>query len=306
MIGATLRYIRLHRQNLSGAIGRFARHPLGSLLTVLVIAVALALPAGLRVLVSNVGALSGTWEGAADFTVYLDDTVNEERARSLASDIGARDDVAEVAFISRADALEEFRTQSGFGEALDALDENPLPHALVVRPDLRTVGEMQALAESLASLEDTALVQLDTEWVARLRAMLVLIERVVDIVSALVALAVVLVIGNTIRLEINNRSTEIEVMKLVGGSDGFIRRPFLYLGFCYGLAGALVAALLVAASLALLAVPVRALSELYASAWSLTGLGLRDTAILIGGGAALGWAGAWLAAARHLRAIEPT
>lgn len=305
-MGAALRYFRLHGQNLSGAVGRLLRHPLGSLLTVLVIAVALALPAGLRVLVNNVGALSGTWEGAADFTVYLADAVSEERARALATDIGARDDVAEVAFIGRTDALEEFRTQSGFGAALDALDENPLPHALVVRPNLNTVGEMQTLAESLAALEETALVQLDTEWVARLRAMLVLIERAVDIVSALVALAVVLVIGNTIRLEINNRSTEIEVMKLVGGSDGFIRRPFLYLGFCYGLAGALVAALLVAASLALLAVPVRALAELYASAWSLTALGLRDTAILIGGGAALGWAGAWLAAARHLRAIEPT
>lgn len=305
-MGAALRYFRLHRQNLSGAIGRLLRHPLGSLLTVLVIAVALALPAGLRVLVNNVGALSGTWEGAADFTVYLADAVSEESARALANDIGARDEVAEVAFISRADALEEFRTQSGFGAALDALDENPLPHALVVRPELSTVGEMQALAESLAALEETALVQLDTEWVERLRAMLVLIERAVDIVSALVALGVVLVIGNTIRLEINNRSTEIEVMKLVGGSDGFIRRPFLYLGFCYGLAGALVAALLIAASLGLLAAPVGALAELYASAWSLTGLGLRDTAILIGGGAALGWAGAWLAAARHLRAIEPT
>ncbi|WP_428100282.1 permease-like cell division protein FtsX [Candidatus Rariloculus sp.] len=306
MIDATKRYFGLHVRNLCGAIVRLVRQPAGSLLTVLVIATALALPAGLRVLVGNVDALSGTWEGAPDFTVYLHDTVTEQRARELASEIDARGDVATVAFISRADALEEFRAQSGFGEALDALEENPLPHTLVVRPGPSTIGEMEALAESLGSLEETSLVQLDTQWVARLRGILVLVERVVDIVSGLVALAVILVIGNTIRLEVNNRSTEIEVMKLVGGSDGFIRRPFLYLGFCYGLAGSLVAVLLVGVALALMQAPVRALAELYASAHTLTGLGWRDTFVLLGGGAALGWAGAWLATARHLRAIEPT
>ncbi len=306
MIEAAARYFRLHAQNLSGAVSRLLRYPLGSLLTVLVIAIALALPAGMRVFLANVGALSGSWEGAADFTVYLDDAVSEERARELASEIATRADVDQVEFINRADALEEFRSQSGFGEALDALEDNPLPHALVVRPGQTAVNAMETLAESLDALGETALVQLDTEWVARLRAMLELVERTVDIVSALVALAVVLVIGNTIRLEINNRSTEIEVMKLVGGSDGFIRRPFLYLGFCYGLAGALVAALLVAAALALLEAPVRALAELYASVYTLMGLGRRDTLVLLGGGAALGWAGAWIASARHLRAIEPT
>ncbi len=306
MIEAAARYFRLHAQNLSGAVSRLLRYPLGSLLTVLVIAIALALPAGMRVFLANVGALSGSWEGAADFTVYLDDAVSEERARELASEIATRADVDQVEFINRADALEEFRSQSGFGEALDALEDNPLPHALVVRPGQTAVNAMETLAESLDALGETALVQLDTEWVARLRAMLELVERTVDIVSALVALAVVLVIGNTIRLEINNRSTEIEVMKLVGGSDGFIRRPFLYLGFCYGFAGALIAALLVAAALALLETPVRALAELYASVYSLIGLGWRDTLVLLGGGAALGWAGAWIASARHLRAIEPT
>ncbi len=306
MIEAAARYFRLHAQNLSGAVSRLLRYPLGSLLTVLVIAIALALPAGMRVFLANVGALSGSWEGAADFTVYLDDAVSEERARELAGEIATRADVDQVEFINRADALEEFRSQSGFGEALDALEDNPLPHALVVRPGQTAVNAMETLAESLDALGETALVQLDTEWVARLRAMLELVERTVDIVSALVALAVVLVIGNTIRLEINNRSTEIEVMKLVGGSDGFIRRPFLYLGFCYGLAGALVAALLVAAALALLEARVRALAELYASVYTLMGLGWRDTLVLLGGGAALGWAGAWIASARHLRAIEPT
>jgi cell division transport system permease protein len=127
----------------------------------------------------------------------------------------------------------------------------------------------------------------------------------VDIATALLGLAVVLVIGNTIRLEINNRRTEIEVMKLVGGSDGFIRRPFLYLGFCYGLAGAATAALMIGIALALIRAPVRELAELYASDYRLAGLSARETLVLLGGGAVLGWLGAGLAAARHLRQIEP-
>jgi len=142
--------------------------------------------------------------------------------------------------------------------------------------------------------------------VARLRAMLALASRVIAIATVLLALAVVVVIGNTIRLEINNRSTEIEVTKLVGGTDGFIRRPFLYLGLCYGLFGALSATLLVTVALWLIGGPVQDLADLYAADYTLTGLGGTDLARLLGGGALLGWAGAWLAAARHLRAIEPT
>jgi len=196
--------------------------------------------------------------------------------------------------------------RSGFGEALDALDENPLPHALVVRPRGGATADIAPLSQALEALPETYLVQLDTEWVARLRGILLLLGRVVDLVTVLLGLAVVLVIGNTIRLEINNRSTEIEVMKLVGGTDGFIRRPFLYLGVVYGLAGAVFAAALLLLALLLLRAPVAALATLYASSYSLAGLTLGETLALLGGGAALGWAGAWLAAARHLRAIEPS
>jgi cell division transport system permease protein len=300
------RYFRLHASNLGGAIGRLLRQPVGSLLTVLVIAIAIALPAGLKVFVKNVDVLSDSWEGAADFTVYLNTDVAEKAARELAARIGERADVAEVEFISRDAALDEFRMRSGFGEALDALDENPLPHALVVRPRGGATADIAPLSQALEALPETYLVQLDTEWVARLRGILLLLGRVVDLVTVLLGLAVVLVIGNTIRLEINNRSTEIEVMKLVGGTDGFIRRPFLYLGVVYGLAGAVFAAALLLLALLLLRAPVAALATLYASSYSLAGLTLGETLALLGGGAALGWAGAWLAAARHLRAIEPS
>jgi cell division transport system permease protein len=272
----------------------------------MVIALALALPAGLRVIVNNADILSESWQGAVDFTVYLEMDVSDERALALADEVRARDDVASVTLIDRTAALEEFRARSGFGEALDALEENPLPHTLVVRPAGGATGDVEKLARALDERPETALVQLDTQWVARLRGILGVLARVVDIVTVLVGLAVVLIIGNTIRLEINNRSTEIEVMKLVGGTDGFIRRPFLYLGAWYGLIGALIATALLMSTLVLLRGPIESLASLYSRSFSPAGLALAETLFLLGGGTALGWAGAWLAAARHLRVIEPT
>ena len=177
---------------------------------------------------------------------------------------------------------------SGFGAALDALEENPLPHALVVRPTGDSREQIEALADDLAELDETDLVQVDTAWVERMRAMLLLVARAVDLATVLLALAVVLVIGNTIRLEINNRRTEIEVVKLVGGSDAFIRRPFLYMGLCYGLSGGLLAMLTIVLSLFALAGPTRALAGLYGSSFELQGLTPQQALLLLGAGAVLG------------------
>jgi len=299
------RYLDLHRQNLVDAVRRLGRQPVATLLTVLVIAIAIALPAGLRVLVNNLASLSGGWQSAADFTVYFKRDVPTERARALSREVAARADVAGVQFIDRAAALEEFRTRSGFGAALDALEGNPLPDTLVVRPASGAAGDVEGVAAALRKLPETDLVQLDTQWVARLRAMLALARRIVDLATALLAIAVAIVVGNTIRLEIQSRSAEIEITKLVGGTDGFIRRPFLYLGVCYGLAGAVLAWALIFGTLAALGPPVRALASLYDSRFALAGLSLRETGVLLAAGAALGWAGAILATARHLRAVEP-
>ncbi len=298
-------YFELHAQNALGALGRIARQPFATLLTVLVIAIALALPAGLRVLVDNLDSLSDSWQGAADFAVYLKADVSTDRARAVAHALEARKDVEAVRLIDRDAALAEFKARSGFGEALDALDTNPLPDTLVVRPASGVSGDVENLASEIGALPETDLVQLDTAWVARLRAMLALAERIVELATGLLAFAVAIVIGNTIRLEINNRSVEIEVTKLVGGSDAFVRRPFLYLGVCYGLAGAVAAEILMAGTLLLMRPAVRSLAKLYGSGFTLTGLSLREALLLLAGGSVLGWAGAGLATARHLRAIEP-
>ena len=298
-------YLGLHRTNFIGALGRLGSQPFATALTVLVIGIALALPAGLRVLVHNAGAVSDAWQSAADFTVYLKLDVTAEAAVRLARAIEARPDVASVELIDRDEALAEFRADSGFGEALEALEGNPLPHTLVVRPASGIEGDVEAVAAAIDALPETDLVQLDTAWVTRLRAMLALAARIVDLATLLLGLAVAIVVGNTIRLEINNRSVEIEVTKLVGGTDAFIRRPFLYLGLCYGLMGSLLAALLVGLALLLLDPPVRALATLYGSGFALEGLSLSENVALLLGGGLLGWAGAGLATARHLRAIEP-
>ena len=297
------RYFTLHVANLFGAAGRLARQPVASALTVLVIAIALALPTGLQVLLSNVGSLTGNWRSAADISVYMTLDTPAEDARALADRLTGRDDITETSFLSREDALAGFRERSGFGDALDALSENPLPHTIVVSP--AEDAALDDLTAALGAETGVELVQVDTEWVARLRAMLALLGRISTIATALLAAAVVLVIGNTIRLEINSRSTEIEVMKLVGGTDGFIRRPFLYLGLCYGAAGAVIAWLLIFVALLLLRGPVAELAALYSSDFALSGLSVAHSGWLIGGGALLGCAGAWLASARHLRTIEP-
>ena len=300
-----IRYLRLHAEHLHGAVRRLARQPFSSLMTITVIAIALALPAGLRVMVNNVRAVSGSWEAAIDFTVYLEMSVDEQSARALAGEVEARSDVSGVRLVERGAALAEFRAYSGFGEALDALGDNPLPHALVVRPAGGTRADVETLATQLEALPQTALVQLDTAWVERLGALLELARRVVDIATGLLGLAVIVVIGNTIRLEINNRRDEIEVIKLVGGSDGYVRRPFLYLGLGYGLGGGTLAVLTVAGGVALISAPARSLAQLYDSGYRLVGLTPGQTALLLCAGAGLGWAGAAIAATRHLRDVEP-
>ena len=305
LLRALRRYFDLHRQNLVGAVRRLAGQPFASLMTLLVIAIALALPAGLRVLVNNAGTISASWQNAADFTAYLKLDVGTDRARALAREIEARDDVAGVQLVDRVAALAEFRKQSGLGEALAELDGNPLPDALVVRPTSGLEADVSAVAAAVRALPEVDLVQVDTAWVARLRAILALAARVVNVATVLLGLAVAVVVGNTIRLEINSRRVEIEVVKLVGGTDGFVRRPFLYLGLGYGLGGALLAAGLIAVTLAVLGSPVRTLAGLYGSSFELAGLSWSELGALLAGGAALGWAGAGLATARHLRAIEP-
>jgi cell division transport system permease protein len=296
-----------HAQTLVGSLGRLWHQPFATMLTVVVIGIALALPASLHVLVQNVRSASGGWNNALDVSVYLKPGATVEQAQRAADRIRQRRDVAEVTVIPADEALSEFRRTSGFGAALDALEDNPLPHALVVRPspEYRNPARVEALTGELRQVEGVDLVQLDTEWVSRFNAILDVIRRGVFLAAGLFALGILVIVGNTIRLDIENRRDEIEVTKLVGGSDAFVRRPFLYNGVWYGLSGGLVAGIIVAAAVGLLSAPVHRIAGLYGSPFVLEGVGVAGWAVLLGGGALLGWLGSFVVATRELREIEP-
>ena len=240
--------------------------------------------------------------------MYLHKNVGEPRAQAIAAQLRAREDVAKVRLVTAAEALDQFRGASGFGAALDALSDNPLPNTLIVTPALAasTPAGSDALKSAIAALADVETVQLDTDWVRRLNAIFDILRRVVELAAVLLGTGVVLVVGNTIRLDVQNRRAEIEVMKLVGGTDGFARRPFLYSGVWYGLGGGILALLLVAVAAALLAGPTERLALLYGSTFHLAGLDLGTGFGVLAGSAGLGWLGSWLAATRHIRAIEPS
>jgi cell division transport system permease protein len=300
-------WLTRHLQTCIGTLGRLSTQRLHSLLTILVIGIALALPACLQVLVLNARAASGDLNRAVDLSVYLKTTTPVAQAEQIATTIRARRDVADVRLIKADDALKEFRERSGFGAALDALTDNPLPHALVVQPIVDTLrgAQLETLAQQLRTIDGVDIVQLDTAWVERFNAILDTVRRVVVVVAILLAFGVTVIIGNTIRTDIQSRRAEIEITKLVGGTDAFVRRPFLYSGIWYGLGGGLVALTLSYLIVALLAGSVRHLAGLYGSNFELSGLGFKYSLWLIGVGIALGWLGSLVAASRHLRDIEP-
>lgn len=300
-------WLTRHAQSSLFAAGRLARAPMATAFTVLVIAIALTLPTALGLAIVSVRGATGDFANAVDVAVYFKQNVPLEKAGQLAASLRQRSGIASVELVSSADALKSFRERSGFGAALDALGENPLPHALDVRPsaEASTPEHMDSLQKYISAWPEVELVQVDSEWVRRLNAILDLLRMVVTGASVLLGVGVLAIIGNTVRLEIYNRRAEIEVTKLVGGSNAFVRRPFLYTGLYYGVAGGLLATLLVLLGLTLLNGPVTRLAASYGSTFRLMVPGFADVASLLASGGILGLAGAWLAAARHLARIEP-
>jgi len=300
-------YFIRHFQVFFYSLGQLSRSPFSTLMTAMVIGIALALPTGLHVLLNNAQQLSGGWESTAQISVFLKKSVRAEQAQKLQSDIQNWPDVVSVDYISREQALKEFQMLSGFGDALKALNSNPLPSVLVIKPRLNQNSELttQNLLNKLRILRQTDKAQLDMQWIRRLYAIMDIVERGVLILGALLGLAVLLVVGNTIRLAIQNRKKEIVVMKLIGGTDAFIRRPFLYTGFWYGLFGGVIAWLLVSFTLLSISEPIEKLTMLYQSQFELNTLSILTTFFLFIASILLGLAGSWLAVGRHLREIEP-
>jgi cell division transport system permease protein len=300
-------WLMRHGQAFVSSAGHLARHRFATLLTVSVMGLALSLPLALQVLVRNVRGATGDFSGAIGLSVYLKPEISEQQARQFAKTAGARPGVERVTLITAAQALQDFRAQSGFGDALDALTDNPLPHVLAIQPSAaaQQPQQIEALRAWLAAWPEVDSVELDRDWVVRFNAILGLLGRVLVVTATLLALGVVAVVGNTIRLEILNRRAEIEVTKLVGATNAFVRRPFLYTGMFYGALAGLLAWSIVAAARAVLAPGAARLAAAYGQHYELAGPTLRELGLLAAAGLVLGGVGALLATSRELSRIEP-
>ncbi|NZA25251.1 ABC transporter permease [Luteimonas sp. SJ-92] len=291
-----------HLYSFVSSLGRVFRRPWATALTIGVMAVALALPLGLWLVLDNVARLSGGVQQSREISVFLGLDVPQERARALAEELRGRADIAAVDLRTPEQGLQELRERGGLGEAIDAVGENPLPAVLVVVP----AGDETLLAGSLARLPEADLVQHDAQWRQRLDGWLRFGGRVVWVLAVLLGLGALLVVGNTVRLDIQARREEIGVLQLLGATDGFIRRPFLYLGTWYGLAaGALALGLLGVAGLALNDA-VAGLAASYGSGFALSGFAPAQLLAVVLGAAALGWLGASLVTGHFLRQTRPT
>lgn len=302
----TARLIR-HAQQAVGSLGDLWRTPFTSIMTILVLGISLTLPATLHLFVKNTQSITQQWDSASEITLFLKLSTSEKNAQKLAHRIKLYPEVEKVIYISAKQALAQFKQASGFGQALDYLDKNPLPATILVTPSKR-FSKSQAANELLVKLQKEREVEqgkLDLEWLTRLEAMTSLIEDIVFSIALLLSLSVVLIIGNTIRLAILNQKDAIAVMKLVGATDAFIQRPFLYAGMWYGILGGIVAVISVAILASYLSGALTHLTELYHSHFSLSGLSFNEILLLELLAISLGLFGSYISVRQHIRAIEP-
>ena len=300
-------YLLRHLQACFYSLGELTRNRLNTAMSAGVIGISLALPAGFYLALEAAADLSGRWDGSPQISLFMREDIPEEKILSHAAELRGSTDIVDVDYVSADSALAEFKLRSGFGSALELLEDNPLPAVLVVHPaaHLSSAEQLEILVERLGTARIVEQAQFDLEWVRRLKAILEFGERLSGLLAVLLFGGVLLIVGNTIRLAIFNRRDEIEVSKLIGATDAFIRRPFLYSGLQQGLLGGGVAVLLVILGLTLLAAPLSELAGLYDADLGTRGLSLRAACLLALTGGSLGWAGAYVAVSRHLREIEP-
>ena len=299
-------YIQQHRLAIQSAFYRMGRSRMATIMTIVVIGIALALPATLKVFLSNAQQFQGDVDQQAQITVFLKSVVHGTTASRLVSKLREREDIDKIEYVSSQAAFNEFKQLSGFGEALEGLKRNPLPGLLIIYPKISDQqGRLDTLVQHLRDLPESDTVQLDKAWLQRLFAILDLIRQASLLITVFLIIAVIMVVGNTIRLMSQSYQEEIEVNKLVGATDGFVRRPFLYSGVFYGLFGALIAWALITFSLLWLNPGINQLSNLYHGAFAIQGLDFDDALTLLATGILLGFGGSWIAVGRFLRETNP-
>lgn len=297
-----------HLQQAIGSLGDLWRTPLASMMTILVLGISLTLPTTLHLFVKNASKITQQWHSASEITLFLKLSVSEKSAKNLVQRLNLYPEIAKVTYISADQALEEFKLLSSFGQALNYIDKNPLPATILVTPTKRA-SQVDVAKKLLAKLEKQREVEqgkLDVEWLTRLEAMAQFIQDIVLSIAFLLCLSVVLIIGNTIRLAILNQKDAIAVMKLVGATDQFIQRPFLYTGMWYGVFGGLFAVISEVVLAQYLTNAMNHLTELYDSNFVLHGLSFSEAMLLILFAVVLGLLGSYISVRQHIRLIEPT
>ena len=288
-------------------LGQLCRKPFSTGLTSTVIAIALALPAGLFVVVNSVQKLTAHWQTNNQISVFMRYQTKQQRVLALSRSLNSWPEIESVHYISPAQGLADFKQFSGLGEVLDKLDSNPLPAVLTVIPvaEINQSKKISPLVAKISRQANVDMVKVDMAWLQRLESMVKIGQFAAAILAGLLAIAILVIVGNTLRLTIYSHRQEILVSKLIGATAPFIRRPFLYIGFWYGLFGALLAWLVLQIILALLNAPVAQLAELYQSQFQISGLNTYNSLLLIGFSVFLGIIGAWLAVTLHLNKMEP-
>lgn len=301
--GTVTTYFTNHWQAAASSWGRLKRTPMATLMTLLVIAIALALPSALFVLLENVKQVSQGWDDSSQISLYLKMDTAQDQIQPLLQQLQKNPEIAAVKYISPAQGLAQFQQQTDFQDALSAMMQNPLPPVILVRPasTLASPDAIQQLLLQLKSVPQVDTAKLDLEWIKRLYAIIALSKRIAYALGCLLGLGVLFIIGNTIHLTLQRYRREIEVFKLVGATDAFIRRPFLYTGMLYGLLGSLIAWVFVSSLLWSMQAPAKKIAVLYGSHFQLENLSWSAGMILILGGVILGLTGAWLAVGKHLR-----
>ncbi|WP_299073610.1 permease-like cell division protein FtsX [uncultured Paraglaciecola sp.] len=296
-----------HFRQALGSLGELWRAKAASLMTIGVLGLSITLPSTLYVMVKNAENVSSGWEEAAQISLFLKEDVSQGDIDQLLKRIQLWPEIDAINFISASQALDEFKQLSGFGEAIAYLDQNPLPNVILVTPTNRHASPVAArvLLDKLRDEREVDLGKLDIEWLERLHALLNVVKDLVTVVALLLFLAVVLIIGNTIRLNILSKKDEILVMKLVGATDAFIQRPFMYTGFWYGFLGGILAWIAVILLLWWMSSSINTVSQLYQKSFDLTGASISTFLWMLGVSVFLGLAGSLLSVRRHVREIEP-
>ncbi|MFC3031461.1 permease-like cell division protein FtsX [Pseudoalteromonas fenneropenaei] len=289
------------------SLGEMWRTPLASIMTICVLGLSLTLPATLYLVVKNVQQVSSGFQEAAEISLFVKDEMSVQQTQTLVKRLALYPEVEEVTLIDKEAALQEFKQVSGFGQALDYLDQNPLPNVVLVTPSSRhrSAAAAQALLDKLAKEREVEFGKLDIEWLERLNALLSLLRESVITIAVLLLTSVTLIIGNTIRLSIMDKKAEIQVMKLVGATNSFIHTPFLWTGIWYGIMGGFIAFICLAAMMWWLEAAVTRVAGVYQSDFALLGLTAQELGVLLITAIALGFIGSYLSVNRYIKEIEP-